>query len=98
MITYKIVFKNTNKGKKQPLDPKAPDFQEEVFKRSLQSCPFKEGQRVKIRGTSVIGTITEIYKDIKDVQWQANKPMYVEIEVNGELKLANPGQLRHRKQ
>jgi hypothetical protein len=100
MINYKIIV-STGQNKplaRQRVDPKDPSFRSITFERSLKNCFWQPGQRVKLRGTSRLGTLQEVIKDINQINWTKNRPNYLLIRFdNGELALANPCQLKGTK-
>jgi len=102
MISYKIVSRNEGKSLPKGTDrqiilPTDPEFKERVFQRSLQryNNSFTKGDFAKVRGTSLRGTIIQVYQDFELVQWDKNKPLYVEIElISGERRICHPQQLK----
>lgn len=100
MINYRIIVSNGKNTalEKQRVTPNDPNFKQTVFERSIQSCFWKPGQRVKLRGTSRCGTVVEVIKDINTINWTKNRPNYLAIAFDdGKLELGNPCQLKGTK-
>jgi hypothetical protein len=101
MINYKIIVSSgQNKPVNKPVkvDHTAPNFKQVVFERSLRGCNYKQGSRVKLRGTNRKGTVLEVIADIESINWTKNKPHYIAVHFDdGQYGLCNPGQLRGTK-
>lgn len=66
-----------------------------IFKRSLTSCTFKSGERVKIRRSIRRGNIQRIEDDINKINWVGKVPHYIEVKFDdGVHMMCNPGQLK----
>ncbi len=100
MITYEIISRNLSKPSKSPLKAISPSdegFHETVFHRALKKARgiFKPNDLIKVKGTSVKGKIVQVYEDLDLVQWQGNRPHFIEVELNGnDRKVVNPAQIR----
>ena len=101
MIKYKIIVSNTRNVKvetNKKVHPSDPNFKETVFERSLRSCYWRENMRCKLRGTSRLGTIVEVEKDINKINWHKNRPNYLVIQFDdGEVGYVNPCQIKGTK-
>jgi hypothetical protein len=84
MISYKIIVQNTADIKhpeaRKVVAPGEPDFRETVFRRNLAQNRFKEGDRIKMRKTAKRGFIVEVIRDIKNVNWERNRPHFLVVQ------------------
>ena len=97
MIEYEIVVnhKRDQKIVNEIVKPGDPNFQEVVFRRNLRACKYKPEDRVKIRGTSIRGFVTHIEEDITKINWEVNRPQFVEVRFDDNtVKMCNPSQLK----
>ncbi len=103
MITYSITSRTSPQNKRrhgfttidrEALDPKDPDYKQKLFDRVRQGLRFKVDQRVRVHGSPVCGTIKRIYWNLDDVQWENDKPYFIEVDLdNGECYSYHPGML-----
>jgi hypothetical protein len=97
LIEYEIIVqhKRDQKPQLELADPKSPDFRALVFRRNLKACKYKDEDRVKVRGTSRKGFILRIEDDINKVNWERNRPHFVQVRFDdGSVMMCNPSQLK----
>ncbi len=99
MLVYKIISNSGRDGSDtnspRPSSPKDPNFHEIAFKRSIAGCRYKPSDWVKLKGTNLKGQVRAVYADLALVEWERNRPMYIEVQfVDGRINICNPGQLK----
>ena len=99
MLVYKIISNggqdDSSTLSPKPCSPKDKNFREITFKRSLAGCRIKVDDRVKLRGTPKKGKVRAVYQDAVLVEWENNRPMYIEVQFDdGSINICNPGQLK----
>lgn len=65
------------------------------LQKQLKHLQLRVMDRVKIKGSSMLGTIIEIEKDINKIKWQGTRALFICVAVDktGEGYFA-PGQLK----
>jgi hypothetical protein len=104
MLEYRIIGKSSSKltsvPEHQAVNPNDPNYKETVFRRAYLRLGhgFNPKDRIKIRGTALKGFIVQIYQDLELVQWDNNRPLFVEIELDGgDRRICNPSTLKRSK-
>lgn len=102
MIQYQVIVtqtrNNTSATKPRAVTPKDPDFRDVVFSRQINANYFREGNRVKVRGTSKYGVVIGIETDINNVNWYQNRPHFIRVRFStGDIVMCYPGQLKRSK-
>jgi hypothetical protein len=100
LIEYEVIVnhKRDTPVKPEVVQPGDQSFKEVVFQRNLRANQYTVGQRVKQRGGHLVGTITHIEKDISQINWERNRPMFVAVDFDDGRKVyANPSQLKRTK-
>lgn len=100
MIKYRIIVSNTSD--KKPLVPfKRPNeegYKQFVLVRNIAGCHFSEGSRVKIRRGHKRGYVVKIHRKEEDVNWDNNKPMFIEVKFDdGTSYMCHHSQLKRSK-
>ena len=76
------------------LDPSKEEDREPYFRRALKRCPYNVGQRVRLSHTHTKGTILQIIRDFKQVEWKNNQAYFLIVQwADGSQTLCFPGQL-----
>ena len=65
-----------------------------MLERVFKECRINEGDFVKVKGTPKRGTVVKINNDVSSVQWERNRPLLLEVEINGQIHVAHPSQLK----
>ena len=100
MIKYEIISTDTSLLKtdnrtRNRLTPGEPGFKDEVFNRVLNGCKhIQEGDYVKIRRTPKKGTVVKKHLTVDTVQWDNNRPLILEIVIEGQQYAVHPSQLK----
>jgi len=91
MLAYKIISNATT----QKSSTTTPSGKEAILKRALYGCRFKVGDRIKVRGTPLLGTVVELLEDVDSIPWENNRPQFIQIELDdGVHKMAHTAQLK----
>lgn len=78
MITYRLSSRNGD-SKPDGLDLSVPANRELLFRRILKRCKYKIGRKIVINGTKHSGTIKNVIKDFKEVQWNQGHPCFIVV-------------------
>ena len=93
MISYRIITKHTS-DQKNKFNGNT-DAKEMIFRRSVSSCQFKTGDRVKIRRSIRRGNVEDIILDSEQINWVGKIPHYLQVKFDdGVVMLCNPSQLK----
>ena len=91
MLVYKIVS-NKRKDSKEPIVLTKESILTNWFSHA---DPFRVGTPVRIRGTAYKGTVQEIIKEYKRVQWEGKKPLFICVKLDDGTKVVcYPSQLK----
>ena len=96
---YKIISRKKQATTNSPLhfsELPLEDKRKEIFKRALESCPYKVGDRVKIRNTSKEGVIVDVEDNFDLVQWNNLNPLFIYVNVEGTVYVSRPSILRYK--
>ena len=102
MISYRISSPSEGLLQRENIHrilPTNPKFKEVTYNRVFESCRFFAGDRIKMRGTSKHGVVTEVITELDKVKWDKNRPHFivVKFDEHGDKEfLAHPSQLRKR--
>jgi hypothetical protein len=98
LISYEIVSTDTSllRSSRRQSRVKAgePGYRAEVFQRVLKACTLQEGDYVKVRGTPKKGQILKKHLEMDAIQWNNNRPLLLEVLIDGALHAAHPSQLK----
>jgi hypothetical protein len=95
MYSYRIISNRS----KTPLKPahalSTDEHQERALQKQLRILKVAVGDEVKIKGTSLLGKVVDIWKDPKRIIWKNNSPQFVVVEgCRGEVAVYHPSKLR----
>ena len=101
MITYAIISRrgsqHTSQNNLQHADPTTEEGRSLILLRLLRRhrTNLCEGRRIKLRGSPLRGTVTQLLDNPTNIEWLGGQPSFVEVTLDdGSIMTVHPKLLK----